>query len=72
MSGLEMMDEATRKRFDRLCKLTARRTDGPGLTLMEIGVCGDLARELESSDPDRERVAALAADLGLDVEEVAR
>lgn len=65
--SLSMMDEATHRRFDALCKL-AKNNSGPGLTLNEISDAAELARLLESEEPDPGRVETLADRLGLELE----
>ncbi len=51
--------------FQRLCRRVAGRT-GPGLTLDEIRDLGALARELQSAEPDPEKVALFCRRLDLD------
>ena len=50
--------------------LRAARAKGRKLGFAELGAAAEIALELEEPDPDRERVAKLAAALGLDMEDV--
>ena len=54
--------------FDRLAKAITGR--GRGITLAELRDCHALAREMESPEPDPERMEMLARRLGLDVEDL--
>ena len=58
------MDPKAMDRFDRLAKAVTGR--GRGISLAELRDCHALARELESSEPDPERVGFLSRRLGLD------
>ena len=50
--------------------LRAARAKGRKLGFPELGAAAEIALELEEPDPDRERVAKLAAALGLDLADV--
>lgn len=54
-------------RFDAICQTVQDR--GRGMSLGEIGDAHALARELEASEPDPERIAFLAERLDLDLED---
>lgn len=69
MSGL-VMDAAETERFTAICRVASLRTSGGGLTLAQLGDAGALAREMESPEPDSERVEQLAARLAVDPEEL--
>lgn len=59
---------AVAARFDAVCRAVA--ADRRGITLLQLGQAHALARELESEDPDQERVGDLCARLGIDVEAI--
>ena len=50
--------------------LRAARAKGRKLGFPELGAAAEIALELEEPEPDRERVAKLAAALGLDMEDL--
>jgi hypothetical protein len=50
--------------------LRAARAKGRKLGFAELGAAAEIALELEEPEPDRERVAKLAAALGLDLAEL--
>ncbi|HZD04254.1 MAG TPA: hypothetical protein VE173_05030 [Longimicrobiales bacterium] len=54
--------------FDELCRLVTRR--GHGITLLQLGDAGALARALDQEDVDRGLVEQLAARLGLEAGEM--
>ena len=53
------------RRFDEFCRLIGAR--GQGFTMRDLSHCHALARELESPERDRGRIADHAHALGLDV-----
>lgn len=57
---------AVMERFDQICTLIG--ADRNGITLAQLRDAHALARELEEEDSDRNRVAELAAALGIEVE----
>ena len=61
--SLATMNASAMSRFDTICKKVAAR--GRGLTMQQIGDSAALARELEKSDPDVEKVEILKNRLGL-------
>lgn len=57
------------RRFDALCALVTAQ--GSGITYRQLADAHALARQLEAAEPDRGRVADLAAGLGIDPSMVA-
>lgn len=55
--------------FNRLCSLAAARKGSP-LDLVDLRACHGLTLALGEPEPDRGRLAKLAAALGLDPEEL--
>ena len=62
--SLELASPAVMEIFDGLCRTIAARKRESSMT--QIGDAFTLAQELESGNPDGERVAMLAGRLGLD------